>query len=289
MAHAAAVMRFFATELGRSDDLPRWRQLEYVYRQRTRQLFDAREGRYRDWLTQEGRRQQPRPEQLYWGVDSCRWSPLGLTPLVIGEPLDSNEVWQHAQPPWIWWPSWTYAIVESAVVAGDFERVGELAAEIVERVYRVTTRHELGTLERPMPGCAPELWPEDWRTYQGHDAYGWGASTANLLLRHIVGFKESRVTERWALDLAPALPRQLRAAGQRFGIRQLSYRGVHFDLEYVAAASGVLPTTLRLRSEQRRCAVWSSDGEVVYTSGQSSAVRHEFELRNGLVYRVELS
>ncbi|HET6319306.1 MAG TPA: hypothetical protein VFG86_22855 [Chloroflexota bacterium] len=287
MAHAARVMRFFAAELGVRDELPRWRRVERAYRQRTRRLFDPTERRYRDWLTQEQRFQEPRPDQPYWGVDSCRWSPLGLTPLLIGEPLDADEVWRHAKAPWTWWPSWTYALVESASAAGYFERVGVLAAEIVERVYRVTTRQELGNLERPMPGCAPEFWPQDWPTYQGHDAYGWGATTANLLLRHIFGFKESRVTRSCVLELTPALPPSLRVQGRRLGVRQLNYRGVSFDLEYAVERDGVLNATLQLRTREKRCTLKNASGERVYGS-KRSAQQHEFELHNGQGYRLEL-
>ena len=93
-------------------------------------------------------------------------------------------------------------LVESAAAAGLIEDVGRIAAEVIERVYRVTTRRELGSLARPMPGAAPEFWPEDWRTFQGSDAYGWGATTANLLIRHLFGFKESRVTSRWSAVLS---------------------------------------------------------------------------------------
>ena len=289
MAHAAQVMRFFEAELG-YPPTRRWQAIERAYRQRTRRLFDAGEGRYRDWLIQEGRPQQPRPDQPYWGVDSCRWSPLGLTPLLIGEPLDVDEIWRHAQGPWTWWPSWTYALVESAAAAGYFSEVGALAAQIIQHVYRVITRHEVGTLERPMPGCAPEFWPEDWGTYQGHDAYGWGATTANLLIRHVFGFKESRITRTWACELAPALPIDLRAPGQRLGMHNLQYRDLSLDLDYeVRSRSGdMLRVTLRLHHTKRRCRVRAANGRIVHQLGKSRA-EHQFELRNGHVYRLELS
>jgi len=287
MAHAAQVMRFFSTELGHERDSARWRTIERAYRERTRRLFDPGEGRYRDWLSRENRFQQPCPDHPYWGIDSCRWSPLGLTPLLIGEPLASDEIWRHARAPWTWWPSWTYALVESAAAAGHVARVGALVSEIIERVYRVTTRHELGTLERPMSGCAPEFWPEDWRTYQGHDAYGWGATTANLLLRHLFGFKESRVTKRWTLELTPAFPVWLRADKQ-LRIQRLNYRGLSFDLEYSAGVDDTLHARLVLRDVERRCRVRGDRGEPVYRSTRSTH-QHEFQLRNGQRYVVELS
>jgi hypothetical protein len=225
LAHAASVMAFFATELGRDDS--RWRELESVYRERTAQLFDVDEKRYRDHRVGDSR-----PDPLYWGVEAMRFSAQSLTPLLVGLPLPEAEVWRHATPPWSLWPSWTWSLVESAAAARLFAGVGRLAFATIDRVYRTTTRRELGSFRRPMPGCSPEFWPEDWRTYGGSDAYGWGATTANLLIRHLVGFKESRQTDGWVADLTPALPPDLLVPGARYAIEQLTYRDRQFDLTY---------------------------------------------------------
>src|SRR5207253_3687921 len=143
-----------------------------------------------------------------------------------------TEVWRHAAAPWTLWPSWTWSLVESASAAGLYARISQLACETIDRVYRATTRRDLGSLARPMPGSSPEFWPADWRTYGGSDAYGWGATTANLLIRHLFGFKESRVTAGWVAELTPAFPRSLLVVGQRYGLRRLNYRGLRFDLAY---------------------------------------------------------
>ena len=119
----------------------------------------------------------------------------------------------------------------------------------------MTTRRELGSLARPLPGCAPEFWPEDWATYAGNDAYGWGATTANLLIRHLFGFKESRETDGWVAELTPALPDELLVQpGARYGMRNLSYRGLVFDLCYVVEPHAVR-VELDLRGEPRTCRV----------------------------------
>jgi hypothetical protein len=111
------------------------------------------------------------------------------------------------------------------------------------RVYAVTTRRDLSALGRPLPGSAPEFWPEDWSTYDGHDGYGWGATTANLLLRHLFGVQETRDTRQWTARLAPALPTSLLVPGRHYAIRRLTYRGLTFDLAYTvsAEASGRCP------------------------------------------------
>ena len=115
--------------------------------------------------------------------------------------------------------------VEARLYAALDTQLGREIATI-DRVYRLTTRRELGSLARPLPGSSPEFWPADWRTYGGSDAYGWGATTANLLIRHLFGFKESRVTDGWIAELTPAFPTPLLIAGQRYGMRGLNYRGL---------------------------------------------------------------
>jgi len=249
LAHAAGVLAFFASEL--SLDAQPWRAVETEYRERTAQLFVAAEGRFRDWLIAENRPQTDCPDRPYWGIDPCRTSAQSLTPLLIGLTLPETEIWRHASPPWTWWPSWTWSLVESAAAAGLYSGVGELAYATIDRVYRVTTRRELGNLRRPMPGCSPEFWPEDWTTYGGSDAYGWGATTANLLIRHLLGFKESVQTDGWVVDLTPSFPSTLLVPGAEYGIQRLNYRGRHFDLTYTVIDQDRLRASFELPDGRR--------------------------------------
>jgi hypothetical protein len=195
-------------------------------------------------------------------------------------------VWRHARPPWTLWPSWTLSLVESAAAAGLWAGVGRLAFQTIDRVYRVTTRRDLHGLPRPLPGCSAEFWPLDWHTYDGNDAYGWGATTANLLIRHLFGFKESRRTDGWSADLTPALSQG--QPGQRFGMRRMNYRGLVFDLTYTVVADG-LEATLDLGGQSRRCSVSRLDApdDLVYTSRQAAAI-HSFRLDAGLGYTLYL-
>jgi hypothetical protein len=304
LAQAAGVLAFFAAELELTGDVPRWRRVEAAYRDRARQLFDAQAGRFRDWLVAEEQTQpalrspHPRPlpqaegDQgvLYWGIDPHRYSVQSLTPLLIGEPLAPAESLRYACPPWTLWPSWIITFVESGAAAGLFAAIGTLAFETIDRVYRMTTRRELGSLSRPLPGCAPEFWPTDWRTYDGSDAYGWGATTANLLIRHLFGFKESRQTNGWSVDLTPALPEALLEAGLRYGIRNVNYRGLVFDLTYAVTPDSRLVAEIDLGSRARECYVNRADdsGERVYASPRASS-RHEFPLQVGRAFTLRLS
>jgi glycogen debranching enzyme len=253
VAHAAGVMAFFAAELG--IDAERWHNLHAEYRERTSQLFDPSERRYRDWLIADQRFQPDCPDRPYWGIDTCRYSAQSLTPLLLGLPLDAREIWRHACPPWTLWPSWTWSIVESAAAAGQYAGIGEVAFEIIDRVYRATTRRDVAGFIRPMPGCAPEFWSEDWRTYAGSDAYGWGATTANLLVRHLFGIKESLETRRWTLDLTPAFPSDLLREGAHYAMRGLQYRGRRFDLAYTIGGDGRLEGQLDAAHEHLQFAL----------------------------------
>ncbi len=292
-AHAASVLAFFAGELGLADaERERWRAVERASAERTRALFDASEGRFRDWLTRERRFQEPRPEERYWGVDSRRFSPLSLTPLLgAATPTQvealRREVRLHAGPPWTAWPSWTYALVECASAAGLHREAAEIAWSVVERVYRCTTRRTLDEHARPMPGAAPEYWPHDWREFRASDAYGWGATTANLLLRHVVGLQESDHTERWVLDLVPGMPDALLERGRELRVRRFLYRGLLLDLTYRVTPTG-LEAQLDL-PEARTCLV-EQPGQTagsVY-AGLRPARRHVFPVEVGRRYRLSL-
>ena len=240
LAHAAGVLAFFAAELGR--DPEPWRAIQAAYRDRTAKLFDHTVGRYRDWLIAENRLQVDCPERPYWGVDPCRYAAQSLTPLLIGLPLQPQEVARHMTPPWTLWPSWTWSVGESAAAAGLYAPTGELAFSTIDRVYRVTTRRSLDELRRPLPGCSPEFWPDDWATYGGSDAYGWGATTTNLLIRHLFGMKESLDTGAWILDLTPALPAHMLMQGAHYSLHNLHYRGRRFDLTYEVEHGGLHAT-----------------------------------------------
>jgi hypothetical protein len=180
-------------------------------------------------------------------------------------------------------------LVECAAAVGRYAWAGQIAWEVIDHVYRVTTRRSLAELRRPTPGAAPEFWPRDWRTFQGCDAYGWGATTANLLVRHLVGFKEARATRGWQATLTPGLPPALRQAGRRYTLRNLQYRGQKLDLSYVVQADG-LSLELEL-PEPMGCRVRDGLGSrvVVYDAGRARARTHRVDgLQVGQAYDLRL-
>lgn len=292
MAQAADVLAFFAGELGARRDQRRWQGVRQAYRQRTRLLFDPTEGRFRDWLLQEGRFQEPAPDELYWGVDARRYSALSLTPLLGSATPEQQqalrrEIRLHTAPPWTLWPSWCLTLVECAAAAGLHDVAGAITRAVLDRVYRETDRRSLGDGARPTPGVAPEYWPTDWHDFSASDAYGWGATTANLLLRHLFGLQESRETRRWRLDLAPALLGAPSELGKQYGVARYQYRGVVLRLTYRVEPDR-LDADLELDAPHQ-CTV-TTYGSAPATLYQSAgpAERHSFALRGARRYRLEL-
>ena len=112
--------------LGRADDVDRWRNVETDFARRTQQLWDAAEGRFRDWDARNWPFLAPSGRQVnYWGVDPCRYSALAFTPLLAG--IDQprcrrrrlrTELQHYAGPPWTLWASWSYVVLEGALAAG---------------------------------------------------------------------------------------------------------------------------------------------------------------------------
>lgn len=292
VSHAADVLLFFAGELGLTSERRRWQGVRLAYHERTQRLFDPIKGRFRDRLLGDGSFQEARPDERYWGVDSRRYSALSLTPLLgvlTGEQVRAlrQEVRLHTTPPWTLWPSWCYVLAECAAASGMPQLAGEIAWSVLDRVYRRTDRRSLDDGATPTPGVAPEYWPTDWHDFQASDAYGWGATTANLLLRHLFGLRESRETRRWSLDLAPALASGPGDVGRQYGVTRYQYRGMLLRLTYTVAV-GRLEAELELDAP-RRCTVRTRGrpSVLVYQS-DTAAGRHRFDVRSGQRYRLEL-
>ena len=195
LAHAAGVLAFFA-ERARPRTLRAGEQLaRRLSRERTRALFDAARGPLPRLADRRAAFRAECPEQPYWGIDAGRYSRAVADAAADRRAAGPEaEVWRHAM-------SALDAVAVVDLVAG---RVGRRRRP-VRRRRPARLRHRRPCLSRDHPsragqagptdaGSSPEFWPEDWRTYGGSDAYGWGATTANLLIRHLFGFKESRHT-----------------------------------------------------------------------------------------------
>lgn len=291
MALSASTMALFAGELGLVDQKQRWGRVAAAYRRRTRRMFDPVPGRFRDWLIQEHRFQGEGTGEQYWGADSLRFSPLSLTPLLGGVATQEQaqalrrEVELHCTAPWTSWPSWCHVLAECGSAAGLHGLIGEMAWGVIDLMYRRNNRRSLAEAPRPTPGASPEYWPQDLRDWNASDAYGWGATTANLLLRHLFGLQESRSTRTWVLDLVPALPQALLQNGRIYTVRNFQYRGLLLNLSYAWNGDSI-EAELELH-EARRCVVRAAGGSTVHRSRLPSSL-HAFKLVNGHRHRLLL-
>ncbi|HUS15247.1 MAG TPA: hypothetical protein VM536_09550 [Chloroflexia bacterium] len=290
MAMCAAVLQRFALVLGHQDEAGEWQELYITCRDRARMMWDASSGRFRDMDPVTGGWRQTAEQDGYWGsATGTQISPLQLLPLMYGIATEEQAAALRADlpgyvaAPWTWWPSWSYHVAEAALAAGSPEVAAALAEAVVDRVYREMDRRNRDD-GRPLPGVAPEFWPEPDAggalLWQPGEAYGWGASATLYLLRYLIGFQESDDISQQSFLLRPALPPPMRTAGAIYTVKNLGIRGAHFDLTYQAESADTLQIGIR-RLEAGWIAV---EGQAAAPPGQPL----QFAARWGATHKVTL-
>jgi hypothetical protein len=255
MALSAEILRRFALALDEPADAAHWAGVYAEYRERTRRMWDPATARFRDLDPATGGWREAPGSGPYWGAGAGEQiSPLQLTPLLydIATPEQvaalRPRLAAYVAAPWTWWPSWSYHVAEAALAAGAPEVAAGLAAAVVDRVYEQMDRRGRDD-GRPLPGVAPEFWPEAGSDgallWQPGEAYGWGANSVIYLLRYLLGFTESDDISLKQFHLRPALPATLRVPGAAYGVRNLNIRGARFDLTYLPADDGTLEIAIR--------------------------------------------
>jgi hypothetical protein len=286
MALSAGILRDMFTHIGEPDEAARWETVARDYAARLQQLWDGATGRFRDWDVAAGRFIEG--SSNYWETDANRFSPLSLTPALLDLPEEQRaalrrELAHYDTAPWRWWPSWSGTLGEVAAALGCDAWAARFVAQIVERVYRENDRRTQAPDARPTPGGAREYWPEPLAKFTGNDAYGWGAETLPLLMRHIVGFREDDTGWRGVrFSLVPGLPDDWRGT---YSLANIQYRGVAIDLTYTVADNGTMTAEIVSRPSLP-CRVTTTDGTVLHDA--SSDVSARFSVRNGVTYAVHL-
>jgi hypothetical protein len=286
MALSAGILRDMFTHIGEPDEAARWETVARDYAARLQQLWDGATGRFRDWDVAAGRFIEG--SSNYWETDANRFSPLSLTPALLDLPEEQRaalrrELAHYDTAPWRWWPSWSGTLGEVAAALGCDAWAARFVAQIVERVYRENDRRTQAPDARPTPGGAREYWPEPLAKFTGNDAYGWGAETLPLLMRHIVGFREDDTGWRGVrFSLVPGLPDDWRGT---YSLANIQYRGVAIDLTYTVADNGTMTAEIVSRPSLP-CRVTTTDGTVLHDA--SSDVSACFSVRNGVTYAIHL-
>lgn len=286
MALSASLLRDMFVYLHDADAAAEWDAVAHDYAARTQSLWDGATGRFRDWDVAKDRFLEG--SSNYWETDPNRFSPLALTPALLDLPEAQRqalrrELAYYDTAPWRWWPSWSGTLCEAAVALDEDAWAARFVAPIIERVYRENDRRTLSPDERPTPGVAREFWPEPLGKFTGNDAYGWGAETLPLLVRHIAGFREDeRGWHGVRFTLAPGLPSDWRGT---YTVANLQYRGVVLDLTYHVADDGAMIATIVARPPLP-CRVTAPDGTPLAASDGETALT--FPVRYGERYLVVL-
>ena len=286
MALSAGILRDMFRYIGGTDEATRWDAVTYDYAARVQQLWDGATGRFRDWDVRAGRFIEG--SSTYWETDPNRFSPLSLTPALLDLPEEQRaalrrELVHYDTAPWRWWPSWSGTLGEVAAALGDDGWAARFVEKIVDRVYRENDRRTQAPDERPTPGGAREYWPEPLGKFTGNDAYGWGAETLPLLLRHIVGFHEDDTGWRSVrFTLIPGMPDGWRGT---YALANIQYRAAALDLTYTVADDGTMTAQIVSRPPFS-CRVTSADGSVLLDAPADSPA--SFPVRNGERYAVTM-
>ncbi len=276
-AHSAHVLAFFAEELGMPEEIrDEWLKVYENYRDRTRRMWDAKAERFRDWDKVAKAWTAPRD-----GVSEAdiRFSPLSHSIPLYGvasaeqAAAMGKHLHEYADTRADNWASWSFALLEGSIASEAAPTAAEYAHSILSRVYPGNDRRKL-TPPRPLPGVGHEVWGRD-PSDGGHEVYGWGCTTAQILIRHLLGFQESADTSAVVFDLAPSVPRGLSETGKTYAIDNIHYRGVGFNLRYTIASDSELDTKIEWH-KGRKCKV-AGDGVANVANADGATT---FRIRN---------
>jgi hypothetical protein len=193
-----------------------------------------------------------------------------------------DQLLEFNRPPWTYWASWTYATVESARAVGALDAAGRIAYDVLTAVYPVLDRHTDAGVGA-QPGTSAEWWADDLaRTTPLNETYGWGATTATLMLRHLLGFGPNPDASRVVFELAPALQGRLLAPGSYLGFANLHYRGATFDLGLSVGSGGHFTLRVTPGSPETVC-VQGEEGRV---PGDAIDGSMQYQIQNCQRYRV---
>ena len=294
MAEALGILGEFARFVPGPEESSMWKELAARRARNTQSMFF--EGEFRDI---DGRSGAPIVLKGHNDV-------MMLTPLVCGVATPDQQ--QAVKPMFRYfldnprsaleWPPLLYTYVEAAWNAGEREAAATAVASTATRVYgrtdaRVVTRSaDSGPFSYRIPGVANEFWPLA-NVSPGGENYGWGATLPAHIIRNILGFREHEAAGDSADDfvLAPCLSPDFFRPGQTYGIRNLHYRGLTFDLSITCRDSSGLQVAFHYRSLQSvAVTVLEQNGEsrVAAAPANPTGVL-TLRGRNAAIYRFRLS
>jgi hypothetical protein len=257
MAQSSRILELLGREIGIAEErLDFWKKVYKRYSEMTRAMWDEKEGRFKDI-----------PKRMGEWVEA-EHDPLQLIPLMYDVATEDQKRILAAKlddfnsPPWILWPSWTYIITEVARAVGRYDLASEISYGVIRRVYAENDRRSYDWKKGPIPGVAREYWPLSLEEWDGSECYGWGATTLTLLIRNIIGFIEKQETDSASFILVPSISKAMAIPGKRYGLVNLSYRGMRIDIVYEILEPKYLLARLKLEGGEIS-RILGPDGEEV--------------------------
>jgi len=306
MAHAIKSMVLFAGVAGKKKDVPYWEEMADQRIKRTRDMFV--DGRFRDFDVHTGR---PIILEDYYSV--MMLAPLSFGLATTQQTAGSEGVFRYFRDNgrfWLEWPSFLFPFSEAAWNAGQRRLLSEILVNSGRGIFPgMDSREALYVEPRDapglplqysyrLPGVAAEWWPylregedaerEPWS--RGCENYGWGATFPTLLIRNLIGFRETDHLDKDCFRLCPALPHKQFKQGKTYGIANLNYREARIDVQYKVMQDDKINIKLRCRNENGiRVLVRNEEGQIKAESDDySKVIRLKFRGDNYQVYTVTL-
>lgn len=255
MANAIQNMVMFSEVAGMKSDIVYWEKMADQRIERTRGMFI--DGRFRDFDAQTGK---PIILEDYYSI--MMLAPISLGVASQEQMSASQEIFDYFQVNyrfWLEWPSFLFPFSEAAWNAGRRRLLSEILVTSGNGIFPGTDSREplyVEPRDAPrlspaysyrLPGVAAEWWPykRDNMWAGGCENYGWGATFPTLLIRNLIGFRETDDLEKDRFCLCPALTNHMFELGKTYGISNLNYRGIKIDVEYTIKEGDKLDVKLK--------------------------------------------
>ena len=295
MAHAMLTMKYFAEITGEKEDAEYWEKKVGKRIQNTRDMFVN--GWFRDF---DARNNQPIVLKDYY--DIMMFLPASLNIATPKQMTDLTPMFYHFRDNpihFMEWPSFLFPFTEAAYNAGLKIFNAIEIAKIGNRIYphydeRNVQPILIKSFEKMLPekysyripGVSDEFWPISKTNPGGCENYGWGATFQTLVIRNIIGFRES--ADENGFWLSPTLPDNLVKENMVLGIRNLNFRGSRLDIHYALKKNDKIEAQLKISSEfPCTVKILNNKDKVVLSSNEDSKDHNlKFLIKNGEVYRV---
>lgn len=297
MAHAFKTLETFAEAAGHPEDIPMWKKLGDRRLETTRSMYV--DGWFRDW---DSRSNKPVILKDYW--DIMMLAPLTVniaTPEQIEGVKPRFDYYRQNPLFWLEWPSFMFHFTEAAWNAGLREFDAGIVVDTGDRIYpRIDGRtlQSLGGVKTNLPpqyafripGVTDEFWPINEDNPGGCENYGWGATLPGLVIRNVIGFRESPGPARNEFVLAPAIPDRMAQPGRKYGITNLRFRGLRTDAMYEVASPKELRVKLTMTSNRFQSMKVLDDSRKILVSAAISGAPEivSFLARNFAPYTIVL-